>query len=61
MKQSGAVRTPVRVRSSVPADAWERSPVDPTGPTFSSEQERAQKAIEEFQKVAAKYAALLEA
>jgi tetratricopeptide (TPR) repeat protein len=31
------------------------SPVPPTGPTFSSEQERAQKAIEEFQKVAAKY------
>jgi len=30
-------------------------PVSPTGPTFSSEQERAQKAIEEFQKVAAKY------
>jgi len=30
-------------------------PVAPTGPTFSSEQERAQKAIEEFQKVAAKY------
>ena len=28
---------------------------DPTGPTFSSEQERAQRAIEEFQKVAAKY------
>lgn len=30
-------------------------PVAPTGPTFTSEQERAQKAIEEFQKVAAKY------
>jgi tetratricopeptide (TPR) repeat protein len=30
-------------------------PVSPTGPTFSTEQERAQKAIEEFQKVAAKY------
>jgi tetratricopeptide (TPR) repeat protein len=29
--------------------------VPPTGPTFNSEQERAQKAIEEFQKVAAKY------
>ena len=29
--------------------------VNPTGPTFSSEQERAQKGIEEFQKVAAKY------
>jgi tetratricopeptide (TPR) repeat protein len=29
--------------------------VPPSGPTFSSEQERAQKAIEEFQKVAAKY------
>ena len=29
--------------------------LNPTGPTFSSEQERAQKAIEEFQKVAAKY------
>lgn len=29
--------------------------VPPTGATFSSEQERAQKAIEEFQKVAAKY------
>jgi tetratricopeptide (TPR) repeat protein len=27
----------------------------PTGPTFSSERERAQRAIEEFQKVAAKY------
>jgi tetratricopeptide (TPR) repeat protein len=31
------------------------SPVAPTGPAFTSEQERAQKAIEEFQKVAAKY------
>ena len=31
------------------------SAVPPTGPTFNSEQERAQKAIEEFQKVAAKY------
>ena len=30
-------------------------PVNPTGPTFSSEQERAQKAIEEFEKVAVKY------
>ena len=30
-------------------------PVAPTGPTFSSEQERAKKAIEEFEKVAAKY------
>jgi hypothetical protein len=30
-------------------------PPNPTGPTFSSQQERAQKAIEEFQKVAAKY------
>jgi tetratricopeptide (TPR) repeat protein len=29
--------------------------VNQTGPTFTSEQERAQKAIEEFQKVAAKY------
>jgi tetratricopeptide (TPR) repeat protein len=29
--------------------------LNPTGPTFSSEQERAQRAIEEFQKVAAKY------
>jgi tetratricopeptide (TPR) repeat protein len=29
--------------------------VPPSGPTFNSEQERAQKAIEEFQKVAAKY------
>jgi tetratricopeptide (TPR) repeat protein len=29
--------------------------VDPSGPTFTSPQERAQKAIEEFQKVAAKY------
>lgn len=28
---------------------------NPTGPSFSSEQERAQRAIEEFQKVAAKY------
>jgi hypothetical protein len=28
---------------------------NPTGPSFSSEQERAQKAIEEFQKVAGKY------
>jgi len=31
------------------------SPASPTGPTFTSEQERAQKAIEEFQKVVAKY------
>lgn len=30
-------------------------PVAPTGPTFNSEHERAQKAIEEFEKVAAKY------
>jgi hypothetical protein len=30
-------------------------PVAPSGPTFTSEQERAQKAIDEFQKVAAKY------
>lgn len=29
--------------------------VPPSGPTFNSEEERAQKAIEEFQKVAAKY------
>jgi predicted negative regulator of RcsB-dependent stress response len=29
--------------------------VAPTGPTFTNERERAQKAIEEFQKVAAKY------
>jgi tetratricopeptide (TPR) repeat protein len=28
---------------------------DPTGPSFASEQERARKAIEEFEKVAAKY------
>ncbi len=28
---------------------------EPTGPTFSSERERSEKAIEEFQKVAAKY------
>ncbi len=28
---------------------------DPTGPTFNSEQERARRAIEEFEKVAAKY------
>lgn len=31
------------------------SALDPNAPKFSSEQERAQKAIEEFQKVAAKY------
>ena len=31
------------------------SPADPTIPKFSSEQERAQKSVEEFQKVAAKY------
>jgi tetratricopeptide (TPR) repeat protein len=31
------------------------TPGSSTGPTFSSEQERAQKAIEEFEKVAAKY------
>ncbi|HEY8185036.1 MAG TPA: tetratricopeptide repeat protein [Pyrinomonadaceae bacterium] len=30
-------------------------PTDPKAPSFASEQERAQKAIEEFQKVAAKY------
>jgi len=35
--------------------AGDPSAVDPTAPTFSSEQERAQRAIEEFQKVAAKY------
>jgi hypothetical protein len=29
--------------------------VEPTGPVFASEQERAQRAIDEFQKVAAKY------
>ncbi|MEP6718263.1 MAG: hypothetical protein ABJB21_03925 [bacterium] len=31
------------------------APIVPTAPIFSSEQERAQKAIEEFEKVAAKY------
>jgi starch synthase (maltosyl-transferring) len=34
MKQSGAERTAVRVRSSVPAEVWERLPADPTGPRF---------------------------
>jgi len=40
--------TPVSPASDNPA-------LNPTGPSFSSEQERAQKAIEEFQKVAVKY------
>jgi tetratricopeptide (TPR) repeat protein len=31
------------------------TPIDNEGPSFKSEQERAQKAVEEFQKVAAKY------
>jgi len=34
MKQSGTERTAVRVRSSFPAEDWERSPADPTGPRF---------------------------
>ena len=34
MKHSGAERTAVRVRSSVPAEMRERSPADPTGPRF---------------------------
>jgi starch synthase (maltosyl-transferring) len=34
MKQSGAERTVVRVRSSFPAEDWERSPADPIGPRF---------------------------
>jgi hypothetical protein len=38
-----------------PAGLNSPPPVNPTGPSFTSEQERAQKAIEEFQKVAAKY------
>jgi predicted negative regulator of RcsB-dependent stress response len=42
--------TPVSSGSPDPA-----SPANPTTPTFSSELERAQKSVEEFQKVAAKY------
>jgi starch synthase (maltosyl-transferring) len=34
MKHSGEGRTAVRVRNSVPEEAWERSPADPTGPRF---------------------------
>ena len=34
MKQSGAERTAVRIPSSFPAEHWERSPADPTGPRF---------------------------
>jgi starch synthase (maltosyl-transferring) len=34
MKQSGAERTAVRVRSSFFEELWERSPADPTGPRF---------------------------
>jgi starch synthase (maltosyl-transferring) len=34
MKQSRIGRTAVRVRNSVPEEAWERSPADPTGPRF---------------------------
>lgn len=35
--------------------ATDRAAIDPNAPRFSSEQERAQRAVEEFQKVAAKY------
>ena len=34
MKQSDAERTAVRIPSSFPAEHWERSPADPTGPRF---------------------------
>jgi starch synthase (maltosyl-transferring) len=34
MKQSGAERTAVHVRSPFPAESWECSPADPTGPRF---------------------------
>ncbi|MGZ5827889.1 MAG: alpha-1,4-glucan--maltose-1-phosphate maltosyltransferase [Xanthobacteraceae bacterium] len=34
MKLSRAERTAVRVRSSIPAEVWERSPADPTKPRF---------------------------
>ena len=34
MKLSQAERTAVRVRSSFPAEVWDRSPADPTGPRF---------------------------
>src|SRR5689334_25446652 len=37
MKQSATERTAVRVRSSFPAEDWERSPNDPTGPRFRIE------------------------
>ncbi|HEX3281481.1 MAG TPA: hypothetical protein VHR36_09650 [Pyrinomonadaceae bacterium] len=45
----------IAIASSPIANPLNPSPVPPSGPTFSSEQERAQNAIEEFQKVAAKY------
>jgi tetratricopeptide (TPR) repeat protein len=45
----------IAIASAPVSDPLTPPPVSPTGPTFSSEQERAQKAIEEFQKVAAKY------
>ena len=34
MKQSDAERTAVRIPSSFPAEHWERSPADRTGPRF---------------------------
>jgi tetratricopeptide (TPR) repeat protein len=40
--------------ATTPVSTASPAPITP-GPTFSNEQERAQKAIEEFQKVAAKY------
>ncbi len=45
----------IAIASTSVLSALPSSPVPPSGNTFSSEQERAQKAIEEFEKVAAKY------
>ncbi len=43
------------LRSPQPPLMGDPNALDPNAPKFSSEQERAQRAIDEFQKVAAKY------
>ncbi len=45
----------ITIASTPVSPARDNPALNPTGPGFGSEQERAQKAIEEFQKVAAKY------
>ncbi len=45
----------ITISSTPVSPASDNPTLNPSGPSFSSEQERAEKAIEEFQKVAAKY------